>query len=170
MRLKKRRSSCLYVWLCIEIQHFTRQFFTETNWNTELLILFISYCPVDDITSLALKSVIGRMVPRWSKNTWKIFSLFGGDKKNKNRMRFQKGRELIICMDDDGHIHVLEIIPFIFHEKSGIFGIRWVPQSCQSDLVNSPISDRHSHCTGTYAVATIILNKILLFSEGEDFF
>ena len=34
----------------IEIQHFTRESFIETNWNTKLLISFASYCPVDDIT------------------------------------------------------------------------------------------------------------------------
>ena len=43
MRLKKRRSRRLRVWSRIEIQHFTRESFTETNWNTKLLILLSSW-------------------------------------------------------------------------------------------------------------------------------
>ena len=52
-------------------------------------------------------------------------------------------------MDDDGHIAIglLQIIPgYLFHEKSGIFSIRQLPQSClcQSDVLPS---DQHGHCT-----------------------
>ena len=35
VRLKKQRSRRLRVWSRIEIEHFTRQSFTETNWNTK---------------------------------------------------------------------------------------------------------------------------------------
>ena len=47
---QKRRSRRPRVWSRMEIHHFTRESFNETNWNIKLLISFVSYYPVDDIT------------------------------------------------------------------------------------------------------------------------
>ena len=46
--VSKKSTQDVYAYDHIKIQHLKRESFSETNWNTKLLILFVSYCPVDD--------------------------------------------------------------------------------------------------------------------------